>query len=94
VVLQERSNSLRQVRAYVVRAPAVALLRASDGTAAALSRDCSLFPVQGAIMGTMMSDHSYRDTQSLEEEDNMDGLIYLIGLIVIIMAILSFFGLR
>jgi hypothetical protein len=45
-------------------------------------------------MGTMMSDHSYRDTQSLEEEDNMDGLIYLIGLIVVIMAILSFFGLR
>lgn len=31
---------------------------------------------------------------NLEEEDNMDGLIYLIGLIVIIMAILSFFGLR
>ena len=28
------------------------------------------------------------------EEDTMDGLIYLIGLIVIIMAILSFFGLR
>ena len=28
------------------------------------------------------------------EEDNMDGLIYLIGLIVVIMAILSFFGLR
>jgi hypothetical protein len=28
------------------------------------------------------------------EEENMDGLIYLIGLIVVIMAILSFFGLR
>jgi hypothetical protein len=28
------------------------------------------------------------------EEDTMDGLIYLVGLIVIIMAILSFFGLR
>jgi hypothetical protein len=28
------------------------------------------------------------------EEDTMDGLIYLIGLIVIVMAILSFFGLR
>jgi len=27
-------------------------------------------------------------------EETMDGLIYLIGLIVIIMAILSFFGLR
>ena len=28
------------------------------------------------------------------EEETMDGLIYLIGLIVIIMAILAFFGLR
>ncbi|MCL8483913.1 MULTISPECIES: hypothetical protein [Bradyrhizobium] len=28
------------------------------------------------------------------EEDTMDGLIYLVGLIVVIMAILSFFGLR
>ena len=29
-----------------------------------------------------------------EEENAMDGLIYLVGLIVIIMAILSLFGLR
>jgi len=28
------------------------------------------------------------------QESNMNGLIYLIGLIVVIMAILSFFGLR
>jgi hypothetical protein len=28
------------------------------------------------------------------KEDHMDGLIYLIGLIVVVMAILSFFGLR
>ena len=28
------------------------------------------------------------------KEDTMDGLIYLIGLIVVVMAILSFFGLR
>jgi hypothetical protein len=28
------------------------------------------------------------------EEETMDGLIYLIGLIVVIMAILSLFGLR
>jgi hypothetical protein len=28
------------------------------------------------------------------KEEIMDGLIYLIGLIVVIMAILSFFGLR
>jgi hypothetical protein len=28
------------------------------------------------------------------KEETMDGLIYLIGLIVVIMAILSFFGLR
>jgi hypothetical protein len=31
---------------------------------------------------------------ALMEEETMDGLIYLIGLIVVIMAILSFFGLR
>jgi len=30
----------------------------------------------------------------LEEELSMDGIIYLVGLIVIIMFILSFFGLR
>ena len=40
----------------------------------------------------MRSDDSYRGNNL--EEDNMDGLIYLVGLIVIIMAILSFFGLR
>jgi hypothetical protein len=28
------------------------------------------------------------------EEDTMHGLIYLVGLIVVILAILSFFGLR
>lgn len=28
------------------------------------------------------------------EEETMDGLIYLVGLIVIIMAVLSLFGLR
>jgi hypothetical protein len=32
--------------------------------------------------------------QLLEAEAIVDGLIYLIGLIVVIMAILSFFGLR
>ena len=29
-----------------------------------------------------------------EEEDVMNGLIYLVGLIVVIMAVLSLFGLR
>jgi hypothetical protein len=28
------------------------------------------------------------------EEDTMNGLIYLVGLIVVILAVLSFFGLR
>ncbi|MGX4771508.1 hypothetical protein [Bradyrhizobium guangdongense] len=32
--------------------------------------------------------------EHFEEDGTMDGLIYLIGLIVVIMAILSFFGLR
>jgi hypothetical protein len=33
-------------------------------------------------------------SEANEEDGLMDGLIYLIGLIVVIMAILSFFGLR
>jgi hypothetical protein len=41
----------------------------------------------------MRSDASYRRPHS-RKEDNMGGIIYLVGLIVIIMAILSFFGLR
>jgi hypothetical protein len=28
------------------------------------------------------------------EEDSMNGLIYLVGLVVVILAVLSFFGLR
>jgi len=35
----------------------------------------------------------YRDIGRVEE-DTMDGLIYLVGLIVIVMFILSLFGLR
>ncbi|MGJ4929263.1 hypothetical protein ACQR1I_24850 [Bradyrhizobium sp. HKCCYLS2038] len=37
---------------------------------------------------------AYTATRLEPEEDIMDGLIYLIGLIVVVMAILSFFGLR
>ena len=44
-------------------------------------------------LGTFVSAPAYLGTADMEEE-TMDGLIYLIGLIVIIMAILSFFGLR
>ena len=29
-----------------------------------------------------------------KEEDSMNGLIYLVGLVVVILAVLSFFGLR
>jgi hypothetical protein len=51
-------------------------------------------------LGTFVSHSAYRATGRMEratgrmEEDTMDGLIYLIGLIVVIMAILSLFGLR
>jgi len=34
------------------------------------------------------------DQAIANEESNMNGLIYLVGLIVVIMAILSLFGLR
>jgi hypothetical protein len=44
-------------------------------------------------LGTFVSRSAYRATGRMEE-DTMDGLIYLVGLIVVIMAILSLFGLR
>jgi hypothetical protein len=34
------------------------------------------------------------DVLDLEEELSMDGIIYLVGLVVIVMFVLSFFGLR
>jgi hypothetical protein len=43
--------------------------------------------------GTLAPRTTYRDANS-REVSIMDGIIYLIGLIVIVMAILSFFGLR
>jgi hypothetical protein len=34
------------------------------------------------------------DYRSAITEDSMNGLIYLVGLVVVILAVLSFFGLR
>jgi hypothetical protein len=44
--------------------------------------------------GTFLIGCDYLPAGGPEEEVPMDGLIYLIGLIVVIMFILSFFGLR
>ncbi len=44
--------------------------------------------------GTAPSAGGYDAVTSNEAERVMDGLIYLIGLVVVILAILSFFGLR
>jgi len=38
--------------------------------------------------------HTPRSSGGDSQEANMNGIIYLIGLIVVILAILSFFGLR
>ncbi len=45
-------------------------------------------------MGTLNIAMSYNVTRTQAYEALMNGLIYLIGLIVVIMAILSFLGLR
>lgn len=45
-----------------------------------------------AIAGTFVSKLAYQATPW--RRTTMDGIIYLVGLIVIILAILSFFGLR
>jgi len=54
---------------------------------------CSEAILGHAVPGTFVTSPAYQGTFALKEE-TMDGLIYLIGLIVVIMAILSFFGLR
>jgi hypothetical protein len=45
-----------------------------------------------AVAGTFVSKLAYQATPW--RRTTMDGIIYLVGLIVIILAILSFFGLR
>lgn len=64
----------------------------SSGTCADNSHPAAAFPFNAKI-------RNVRQLPSLapgnmKEDGTMDGLIYLIGLIVVIMAILSFFGLR
>jgi hypothetical protein len=46
----------------------------------------------GALLGTLMVTYDYSPQGT--EEDSMNGLIYLVGLVVVILAVLSFFGLR
>jgi hypothetical protein len=45
-------------------------------------------------IGTLNIKKSYGDIATLAYEAPMNGLIYLIGLIVVVMAILSFLGLH
>lgn len=52
--------------------------------------DCKVFPANGTAATT----RGYARCQTNKRERDMDGLIYLIGLVVVILAILSFFGLR
>jgi len=47
-----------------------------------------------SVRGTLNAAVALYGCEFKLEETNMDGLIYLVGLIVVIMAILSFFGLR
>jgi hypothetical protein len=49
------------------------------------------FPVRGGFVNA--SPYRWRATPSLREK-TMHQLIYLVGLVVVILAILSFFGLR
>jgi hypothetical protein len=45
-------------------------------------------------IGTLRAVAAYTAAHMILEEDTMNGLIYIIGLIVVIAAVLSFFGLR
>jgi hypothetical protein len=48
----------------------------------------------GSLGGTLTVGKGYDDARVWQREAVMNGLIYLIGLIVVIMAILSFLGLH
>ena len=55
--------------------------------------DCEFFLLMGGTLPVSKNCRSEMAAGHLEE-DNMHGLIYLVGLIVVILAVLSFFGLR
>ncbi|WP_339033882.1 hypothetical protein WHZ78_18915 [Bradyrhizobium symbiodeficiens] len=56
---------------------------------------CRVGPFVPAVSPVWNVPHSSSlATRKIEEDGLMDGLIYLVGLIVVIMAVLSFFGLR
>jgi hypothetical protein len=46
------------------------------------------------VTGTFLFQRDYWVVGKPEQEADMNGLIYLVGLIVVILAVLSFFGLR
>jgi hypothetical protein len=56
--------------------------------------DCVPHRQQRSTFGTFVFTQRLFLGCACAQEANMNGLIYLIGLIVVIMAILSFFGLR
>lgn len=56
----------------------------------ALHQNCILFPIFGTLPVAANCELGWGG----HKEKSMNGLIYLVGLIVVILAILSFFGLR
>jgi small-conductance mechanosensitive channel len=49
-------------------------------------------PLKEAIFGTLSLNH--RSSRTHQAEFVMNGIIYLVGLVVVIMAVLSFFGMH
>jgi hypothetical protein len=47
-----------------------------------------------SAQGTFLAVNCWRSGPTPKAERHMNGLIYLVGLVVVILAILSFFGLR
>jgi hypothetical protein len=70
------------------------MLKKSQFRMCRLGDSYDLFWALIARTGTFASPSAYRNSGRMEEEDPMDGLIYLVGLIVIVMFILSALGLR
>ena len=67
--------------------------RVSD-LAVAIGLSSALHPNAGPRLSGNLPPDARLSGRICFEEDSMDGLIYLVGLVVVIMAILSFFGLH
>jgi hypothetical protein len=69
----------------------IKMRRQQVGAARAAER-CTFFLISGTLPAA--KNCRFRNGRDIWRRNTMNGLIYLVGLVVVILAVLSFFGLR